>query len=202
MQNIIENVVSLFTRVTYHLNRSVILTVRNVVHQNPLIRTIFFNVNYIAIWTQPRDMLRIQLLGRQMFPRYCELFLEAYKIGVSRRYGYLFLNFWITAPTELCIQTCVFSKHGDRFARAFGSLEVSWVFRLVPKSSEHDYGLTAVEDAAASRNDLTNSNQVPKNKINTKSTVKTKLKKLSGRRKFFNDRTVLIERLFSTMFSL
>lgn len=83
MQYLNQDVVSLFTRGTHHLNRSVILTVQNIFYRDPFMRTIFLNAHYLVVWTHPRDMLQIELLGRQMFPRHSRLFLKAHKLRLS-----------------------------------------------------------------------------------------------------------------------
>lgn len=43
-----------FTRGTFHLNRSVIITVQNVFSQSTLMRTMSLSSHYLVIWKQPR----------------------------------------------------------------------------------------------------------------------------------------------------
>lgn len=143
-----QNILSLFSKGTHHLNRSVILTVQNVFYQNPVMRSISVNAYYLVLWQHARDISQMEMLGRQMFLRYSHLFLEAYKIATSRTYGYLFLDFRSTTPSELRTRTCVQGEYSDGSTRIFRIDQgIMDVFKLVPKAANDNYGLTSAPRA-------------------------------------------------------
>jgi len=133
MQNLNDNIVSLFTKGTHHLNRSVILTVQNVFYQSSCMRTISLNSHYIVLWKQPRDMAQISVFGNQMYPGRSKMFMEAYKKATSRHYGYLFVDLRPNTDDRLRLRTCTLSETSDGFQRVF-NIEGSkmQVFVLVP----------------------------------------------------------------------
>ena len=119
MQNLNEDVMSLFTRGTHHLNRSVILTVQNVFYQSTFMRTISLNAHYLVLWKQPRDMAQIAALGNQMYPQKSRLFLEAYKKATAEPYGYLFIDLRPTTDDRLRLRTAVLKEMSDGLQRVF-----------------------------------------------------------------------------------
>lgn len=92
MQNINNDVLSIFTRETHHLNSSVILTLQNLFLPNPVMRTISLNARYLELWKQPRDIRQVQYLGQQMFPQEVESFVAVYKMATGRLYGYFLIE--------------------------------------------------------------------------------------------------------------
>ena len=119
MQNLNEDVMSLFTRGTHHLNRSVILTVQNVFYQSVFMRTISLNAHYLVLWKQPRDMAQIAALGNQMYPQKSKQFLDAYKKATIAPYGYLFIDLRPTTDDRLRLRTAVLGEMEDSFQRVF-----------------------------------------------------------------------------------
>lgn len=117
MNNLDNNVLSLFTRGCHHLNRSCILTLQNIFFQNPVVRTISLNAHYIVVFKCPRDVLQLEALGRQMYPGKSKSFLEAYKYATQRDYGYLFLDLRSLTPENLRIRTTVCGETEDKHQR-------------------------------------------------------------------------------------
>lgn len=122
-----KGVLSLFTRGTHHLNRSVVVTVQNVFHQSTVMRTINLNSHYLVIWKQPRDTLQIEMLARQVFPRQIKFFMTAYKSATDPPFGYLFFDFRISTPSDLRLRTNVLQE---------GLLELGTVYRILPGKME------------------------------------------------------------------
>jgi hypothetical protein len=135
MTSLNKDVLNLFTRGCHHLNRSVILTVQNIFYQNPVMRTISLNAHYLVIFKSPRDLLQLEMLGRQMFPSAAKQFMTAYKYAVSRDYGYLFIDLKTLTPDELRIRTTVLEETEDKLQRVLIISDTKMdTFVLVPTS--------------------------------------------------------------------
>ena len=68
IEDVNRDILSLFVKGSHHLRRSCILVLQNLYHSNPNMRTISLNSHYIVLFKQPRDMLQIMCLGKQMYP--------------------------------------------------------------------------------------------------------------------------------------
>lgn len=137
LTSINEDVLNLFIRGTHHLNRSCIMTVQNLFFQAPMMRTISLNSHYVVIMKQPRDMQQIEVLGRQMYPRNAQLFLDAYRVATNEAYGYLFLDFRSTTPETLRTRSLVLKETLDGWQRVFiisPHLKTMEQFVLIPIS--------------------------------------------------------------------
>ena len=73
----------------HHKNSSVIQLRQNLFHGG---RTSRVNAQYICLLRNPTDKLQIEILARQIFPRFKAFLLEAYDDATKKPYGYLFLN--------------------------------------------------------------------------------------------------------------
>ena len=83
----------LFTVDSHHSNIGVFLISQNIFPKGKCARDISLNSNYLIIFNSPRDMNQIMVLGRQMFPRNTQFFMEAYNdAAASKGHGYLFID--------------------------------------------------------------------------------------------------------------
>lgn len=106
MRYLIQDVVSVFTRGTRHLNRLVFVRAQNVVYHDLVMRTISSTTYNFLIWIPPSDKLQIGYLSREIFARCSRLFTLARQIATTRQYGYMFLDFRSTTPPVLRVRTC------------------------------------------------------------------------------------------------
>ena len=81
---------SLFTKQSHHLNISVFFVVQNLFHKG--LRQVSLNSHYMFLFYNPRDVSTIQNLGRQLFPANPKFLLKAYEEATGRPYSHLFLD--------------------------------------------------------------------------------------------------------------
>jgi len=80
---------NLFTRDSHHKRISCIVLTQNLFYKSNVYRTMSLNAKYIVLTKTVRDLTQIESLGRQLFPKYQNLFLEAYRIATAEPFGYL-----------------------------------------------------------------------------------------------------------------
>src|SRR6267154_4896864 len=73
-----ESMSKLFTRVSHHMNISVIFIVQNYFLQTKYMRTISLNTQYIILLANFRDQNQIAILGNQLFKEKSKSFRMAY----------------------------------------------------------------------------------------------------------------------------
>ena len=85
-----ERVTNLFTKKSHHGNTSVIYLVQNLFPKNKESRTIILNSQYIVVFKNPRDVLKMTTLAIQMYPGRVKFVQEAFADATSTPYGYIF----------------------------------------------------------------------------------------------------------------
>ena len=55
-------------------------------------RTVNLNTHYFILFKNRRDELQVQRLGRQIFPRQLNYFMEAYRKATEKQYEYLLVD--------------------------------------------------------------------------------------------------------------
>lgn len=81
---------TLFTKKSHHLNISVIFIVQNAFQQGKVMRTLRLNSQYDVLMKNPRDKLQITIIGKQMGnTKFIE---EAFKDATSVPFGYLCID--------------------------------------------------------------------------------------------------------------
>lgn len=87
-----KEVVAIYTRFSHHLNFFCILVSQNAFSPGKEFRTISLNTHYFILFKNRRDELQIQTLGRQIFPRQLNFFMDAYRKATEKPYGYLLVD--------------------------------------------------------------------------------------------------------------
>lgn len=103
-----QDILKLFTTDSHHKNISVFFLVQNLFSQGKYTRTISLNCHYLIIMNNPRDMLQVTYLARQMFPGNSKYLIECYRDATSVPHGYLFLDFKQSTQNEHRVQTDIF----------------------------------------------------------------------------------------------
>lgn len=103
-----ENVVDIFTKLSHHLNMSVIFIVQNIFHKAKGMRDISLNAHYIVAYKSPRDRNQFATLSRQICPGNTKYVIEAFEDATSVPYGYLVLDLTQTTPDHLRYRTNIF----------------------------------------------------------------------------------------------
>jgi len=108
MNEVNEEVASMFTKGSHHRNVSVIFLVQNLFHKNKHVRTISLNSHYMVLFKNPRDASQFASLARQMYPNKSAFAVEAYKDATREPYSYLFVDLRPEQDEELRLRTDIF----------------------------------------------------------------------------------------------
>jgi hypothetical protein len=88
MNEVNQNVCSIFAKLSHHRNVSVILLTQNLFHRNKHVRTMNLNTHYIVLFKNPRDAGQVSPLARQMHSGKSKFVVEAYEDATKERNGY------------------------------------------------------------------------------------------------------------------
>lgn len=94
---------NLFTKVSHHMNISVIFITQNLYEKGQCLMK--RNAHYLVIMRNPSDKSQIITLSRQLYPGNSRFFLEAYNDATSKRFGYLFIDVSPHSEEETRLQT-------------------------------------------------------------------------------------------------
>jgi hypothetical protein len=100
-----QRAVDLFTRGSHHMGVSVLYLTQNLFPPGRLSRTISLNSHYMVIFRNPRDLLGVSTLARQMFPGCTDYLLEAYGDATNKPYGYLLIDCHQLTPDCMRLRT-------------------------------------------------------------------------------------------------
>lgn len=103
-----KEVCNVFTKKSHHENISVIFITQNLFHQSKEMRTMSLNSHYIILMKAPRDKQQIMTLGRQIYPKKGNLFMEAYELATSNAYGHLLIDLTSSTPDNLRLRQRLF----------------------------------------------------------------------------------------------
>lgn len=95
LQQHVENdrdVAELFTVGSHHLNFTLIYLCHNIFGRGCFARLINLNSHYLILFRNNRDVQQVQTLGRQIFGRSNDYFMDAYRKATAGRWGYLVVN--------------------------------------------------------------------------------------------------------------
>ena len=110
-----KNTSAAFTRTSHHRNVSLIILVQSFFHNN--MRTITTNCTYLIMTKNPRDSSFLACLGRQMNGgRNNEQLATAYKLCMSKPYGYIFIDLTQNQNDLYRIRDSVFPENTTIFA--------------------------------------------------------------------------------------
>ena len=82
----------LFTVGSHHKTCTLIYLCHNIFGKGPFARVINLNTHYIILFRNNRDVEQVQKLGRQIFGRNSNFFMDAYDKATSEDWGYLLVN--------------------------------------------------------------------------------------------------------------
>jgi len=87
-----DRIENLFTKLSHHMNVSVLFLTQNLFFKSKQARTISLNSHYIVVFKNARDAMQISNLARQMYPGNSKFMVEAFKDATSGPYGYLLID--------------------------------------------------------------------------------------------------------------
>lgn len=83
---------SLFTKVSHHLNISVIFVTQNLFSRDKSMRTISLNSHYICVMKSVRLTQQISTLGSQIWPGKSQQIVDIYKTATKENFSYLIFD--------------------------------------------------------------------------------------------------------------
>ena len=106
IDDLMDEVVDLFTKKSHHHNTSVVFVVQNIFEKG--LRTISLNAHYLVLFKNLRDSTQITYLGRQMGNS--KAVTAAYKDATSNPYGYLFVDMKQDTLETIRLRTGLFEQ--------------------------------------------------------------------------------------------
>ena len=103
-----DSVSNIFTKFSHHRNISVIYLTQNLFYKSKQSRTMSLNAHYIVLFKNPRDLLQVSTLSRQMFPGKGQFLVEAFKDATAKPFGYLVLDLKPDTEEKYRIRTKIF----------------------------------------------------------------------------------------------
>ena len=101
---------NLIVRGCHHRHLTVVYMLHNLYEKGKSARTIALNCRYLVLFRNPRDMLQIHVLGRQMYPTAPNRLVEAYTDATSMTGGYLLVDNGPSTPERYRLRTQVFPE--------------------------------------------------------------------------------------------
>ena len=99
---------NLFTKYCHHYNITVIFLTQNIFAQGPCARSININTHILVLFANKRDESQAMNLGKQLFPCYSKVLMEAYEDATSALHGYLVIDCDPKSPRDIKLRTKIF----------------------------------------------------------------------------------------------
>lgn len=87
-----DRVSKIFTKISHHMNVSVLYLTQNLFYNGKQNRTITLNAHYLVLFKNPRDVTQIACLARQMYPHKSKFMIEAFNDATTKPYSYLLVD--------------------------------------------------------------------------------------------------------------
>lgn len=82
----------MFTKLSHHLNFSIIFIVQNLFYKSKEMRNISMNAHYIFLMKNRRDVKQIEYFGRQIYSQNTKEFMKVYMKATKEPYSYLLVD--------------------------------------------------------------------------------------------------------------
>ena len=87
-----DRVTKIFTKISHHMDVSVVYLTQNLFFGGKQNRTIGLNAHYLVLFRNPRDATQVAHLARQMYPGKSKFLIEAFKDATVKPYSYMLLD--------------------------------------------------------------------------------------------------------------
>jgi hypothetical protein len=104
---------SLFTKLSHHMNTSIIFVVQNMFFQGKFFRTISLNATCFCIFKNPRDQRHVSYIASQICPWNPKYVCQAYKDATKEPFSYLFIDLRPDLDDTLRIRTKILAPEGQ-----------------------------------------------------------------------------------------
>jgi hypothetical protein len=124
-----NDVTELFTAAAHHVPCFVIKTCQNLFPKGKDAKTHSLNANYMVLFKNPRDVLQIGILERQMFPSSKQFLVQAFRSATHNAHDYLFMDLHKNTPEHVRIRARVLPHQRPMVAyvdkRLYGGITTS-----------------------------------------------------------------------------
>lgn len=87
-----DRVTKIFTKISHHMDVSVLYLTQNIFYGGKQNRTIGLNAHYLVLFRNPRDATQVAHLARQMYPGKSKFMIEAFQDATVAPYSYMLLD--------------------------------------------------------------------------------------------------------------
>src|SRR6266496_4471083 len=87
-----DRVTKIFTKISHHMDVSVLYLTQNIFYGGKQNRTIGLNAHYLVLFRNPRDATQVAHLARQMYPGKSKFLIEAFKDATSEPFSYMLID--------------------------------------------------------------------------------------------------------------
>ena len=101
-----KRLAQIFTRGCHHWSLSCVHIIQNLFFDG--LRTSRINAQYLIIMKNPADKLQAVSLGKQLFPKKLQYFLDSYQDATSKPYGYLLVDVSPLTEEQCRLRTNIF----------------------------------------------------------------------------------------------
>jgi hypothetical protein len=108
-----DQMVDIFTKKSHHMNISIFFIVQNLFFQGKTMRTISLNSQYIILLKSARDKQQIGTLGRQLYPKNSNFFIDVYNDATKEAFGYLLIDLHPSTKDNLRLRTRIIPIKGE-----------------------------------------------------------------------------------------
>lgn len=87
-----DRVTKIFTKISHHMDVSVLYLTQNIFYGGKQNRTIGLNAHYLVLFRNPRDATQVAHLARQMYPGKSKFLIEAFRDATEAPFSYMLLD--------------------------------------------------------------------------------------------------------------
>ena len=104
-----KEVAELFIKGAHHYKLGLIMITQQIFGRQRYSRTISTNVSNIVLMKQRADLVGVDILGRQLFPKSANFFMQVYSDATKSAFSYLFITLKPDFEEDLRLLTGVFA---------------------------------------------------------------------------------------------
>ena len=103
-----DRVTKIFTKISHHMDVSVLYLTQNLFFGGKQNRTIGLNAHYLVLFRNPRDATQVAHLARQMYPGKSKFLIEAFKDATIKPYSYMLLDLKSDTDDKFRVRSNIF----------------------------------------------------------------------------------------------
>jgi len=103
-----DRITKIFTKISHHMDVSVLYLTQNIFYGGKQNRTIGLNAHYLVLFRNPRDATQVAHLARQMYPGKSKFLIEAFKDATQEPFSYMLLDLKPDTEEKFRVRTKIF----------------------------------------------------------------------------------------------